>query len=249
MPTAISDSCGDLQCAGPAAWRPPCRLRMRSSAAGRAQRGRAGRRRDRASSLRMNRQIWRSGCGSLPPRPCVQQAWRCTRSHSAAASWPASWPQRRADQAALSPQGPGRLRSPRPPRGPPARADQHSRCPWCQTAAASRHRSRPLPGSPGTAAWPASLPGAGGKPAAMAAARQSDLARSRSMSSRDPTGHGRSTAAAGAPDSCGTPVQRVRGNDQADLFPVPQPGMDTSASRQAWVPGNARTSSPASGIA
>jgi hypothetical protein len=26
----------------------------------------------------MNRRIWRSGYGSLPPRPCVKQAWRCT---------------------------------------------------------------------------------------------------------------------------------------------------------------------------
>ncbi len=72
---------------------------------------------------------------------------------------------------------------------------------------ASRH-GRPLPGSPGTAAWPASLPGAGERPAAMTAARQSDLARSHSTSSRDPTGHGKSTAATGVPDSCGTPVQR-----------------------------------------
>jgi hypothetical protein len=42
----------------------------------------------------------------------------------------------------------------------------------------------------------------------MAAARPSDLARLLSTSSRDPTGHGRSTAATGVPDSCGTPVQR-----------------------------------------
>jgi hypothetical protein len=44
-----------------------------------------------------------------------------------------------------------------------------------------------------------------GKPAAMAATRPSNLARSHSTSSKDPTGHGRSTAAAGVPDSCGTP--------------------------------------------
>ena len=54
----------------------------------------------------------------------------------------------------------------------------------------------------------ASLTGAGERPAAMAAARQSDLARSRSTPSRDPTGHGRPTAAAGVPDACGTPVGR-----------------------------------------
>ena len=51
-------------------------------------------------------------------------------------------------------------------------------------------------------------PGPGGRPAAMAAARPSGPARSPSTSSRDPTGHGRSTAAAGAPDPRGTPIQQ-----------------------------------------
>jgi hypothetical protein len=42
--------------------------------------------------------------------------------------------------------------------------------------------------------------------------------RSRSTSSRDPTGHGRSTAAAGVPDACGTPV--VRSGRQCVSTPI-----------------------------
>jgi hypothetical protein len=64
------------------------------------------------------------------------------------------------------------------------------------------------------AAWFARHGGVVGVPArgwrrlaAMAAARPSSLARSCSTSSRDPTGHGRSIAATGVPDSCGTPTQ------------------------------------------
>ncbi len=92
------------------------------------------------------------------------------------------------------------------PRARPARTDQDSRCPWYQTGVVSQRQPRPPPGSPGTVASRASPPRAGARSAAAAPAQQRSPARIPPMSSRDPTGHRRPTAATGARNSPGTPA-------------------------------------------
>ena len=184
--------------------RPPGMAANVAAAGGQAQRRHAGRRQNRPFH------DTRTGESGLPDKDPAAAAVRQTTMvlHPAAFGGcivACLLTATACGSGALSPRRPRCLRL---PRGPAARAGQPSRCPWSQTGQASRRRPRPLPGSPGTATWLASLTGAGERPAVMAVARQSDLARSRSTSSRDPTGHCRSTAAAGVPDVCRTPAGR-----------------------------------------